>query len=752
MHVLAEPNLTALSGETASFLVGGEFPIPVAQEQGVISVEFKQYGISLAFVPTVMNDGRINMRVRPEVSQLTNQGAVQLSSGNSSITIPALQVRRADTTVELGSGQSFAIAGLLSDSVTQTGTGVPFLGDVPILGALFRSDSFLRAQTELVILVTPFIVRPVSDSAALRVPGEGWKPPNDIERILLLRQSGHADPARARTARTPAVRPSMPRPPWPCMCPAMPGSSCNEALSSPRPAGRLPAVPRRLRGHRSAAPQRSVASRRRQREQYRSRSGKPGRSRLWPRAPARLGWASRRRSRAAAAPGPGETAARQPAVRHQGAIERQQRRTGSRRAQRRGRRVMPDDVGARAPAAAADASVSGRSRPAFVAFIADAESEATLRQGLQDVLPEGLTIHRGNGRAAVAALRKMPTPRVLVVDVAGEEQPLSVLASLSEVVEPDVRVLVVGDRQDVNLYRQLTRGLGVAEYLYKPLSAEVVAQLFGPFLGVTTQATAQVQGGRVVTLTGACGGAGASTLAANLAWHLATEARRHTVLLDPDLHTGTVAMLLAAKTGAGLRTAIETPQRIDELFMERIAQPAGERLAVIAGEEKLTELPVPAANCAKLLLQALRQRYNYVVIDLPFVPQSFTRELLDHARQRVVVLEPTLTAVRDTLRLLALPMGAQQARRALVVLNKLGAPGTMNRRQVEDALQQKIDVVVPFLPRLVVGAATMGVPAAKTRGPFSAAVHDLAREVAAVSLAAPRRRGLAALLSRRAGA
>ena len=189
VHILAEPNLTTVSGEPASFLAGGEFPVPVAQQQNTISVEFKQYGISLAFVPTVLSGNRISMHVRPEISQLTDQGAVQLTAGNSSLVIPALQVRRADTTVELGSGQSFAIAGLLSDNVTHTTNGVPGLGDVPGVGALFRSDSFKRQETEIVILVTPFIVRPASDPAALHVPAEGWRPPNDLERILLLRQS-----------------------------------------------------------------------------------------------------------------------------------------------------------------------------------------------------------------------------------------------------------------------------------------------------------------------------------------------------------------------------------------------------------------------------------------------------------------------------------------------------------------------------------------------------------------------------------
>jgi pilus assembly protein CpaC len=194
VHMLAEPNLTTMSGEPASFLVGGEFPIPVSEQNGSLSVTFKQYGVNLSFVPTVMSDGRINVHVRPEVSELSNQGAVQLTAGTNAISIPALVVRRADTTVEVGSGDSFAIAGLLQETVTHDTSAIPFLGEIPILGALFRSDSFQRNESELVIIVTPFIVRPVSDPAALRQPDEAYRPPTDLERILLLRQVGRAPP------------------------------------------------------------------------------------------------------------------------------------------------------------------------------------------------------------------------------------------------------------------------------------------------------------------------------------------------------------------------------------------------------------------------------------------------------------------------------------------------------------------------------------------------------------------------------
>jgi pilus assembly protein CpaC len=189
--ILAEPNLTARSGETASFLAGGEFPVPVAASStsNTISVEFKPYGVSLAFVPTVLSSDRISMRVRPEVSELTSTGAVSVPLSNTStVTIPGLTVRRAETTIELGSGQTFAIAGLLSKSFTTAMSGLPYLGEVPVLGQLFKSDAFERDESELVILVTPYLVKPVSVAGALRTPMDGFEPPNDVDRVLLLRQ------------------------------------------------------------------------------------------------------------------------------------------------------------------------------------------------------------------------------------------------------------------------------------------------------------------------------------------------------------------------------------------------------------------------------------------------------------------------------------------------------------------------------------------------------------------------------------
>ncbi|KMS60275.1 secretion system protein [Novosphingobium barchaimii LL02] len=179
VSTLAQPNLTALSGETADFLAGGEYPIPISQGLGATSVEYRKYGVSLSYTPTVLANGRISMRVRPEVSELSTEGAVSLGG----YTIPALTVRRTETTVELGSGQSFMIAGLLSNNTANSIQKMPGAGDLPILGSLFRSTGYRRGETELVIVVTPYLVNPV-DGSQIALPTDGFNSPNELQRLL----------------------------------------------------------------------------------------------------------------------------------------------------------------------------------------------------------------------------------------------------------------------------------------------------------------------------------------------------------------------------------------------------------------------------------------------------------------------------------------------------------------------------------------------------------------------------------------
>ena len=186
IRTLAEPNLVSMSGETASFLAGGEFPIPVPADDGRIGIEYRRFGVGLAFTPTVLPDGVINLKVAPEVSQLDPINTVRIAGAE----VPGLRVRRANTTVELRNDQSFAIAGLLQADSSNSRNQVPWLGSVPILGALFSSTRYQQAETELVIIVTPRLAKPVADRSQLRTPLDGRSLPSDADAFLLGQLDG----------------------------------------------------------------------------------------------------------------------------------------------------------------------------------------------------------------------------------------------------------------------------------------------------------------------------------------------------------------------------------------------------------------------------------------------------------------------------------------------------------------------------------------------------------------------------------
>ena len=191
---LAQPNLTALSGDTASFLAGGEIPIPIPAQFGSIAIEYKKYGVGLAFTPTVLNSGQINMVIKPNVSQIDPSHSVTISG----ISIPALTVREASTTVELRDGQSFMLGGLLQNISQTNQNQLPWLGDIPVLGALFRSAAYQKNETDLVIVVTPHVVHPLRPSDPIHTPLDGTLPGNDVDFFLM--GNAEVSPALARLA------------------------------------------------------------------------------------------------------------------------------------------------------------------------------------------------------------------------------------------------------------------------------------------------------------------------------------------------------------------------------------------------------------------------------------------------------------------------------------------------------------------------------------------------------------------------
>lgn len=197
---LASPNLTTISGETATFLAGGRFPIPIATGLGDVSVSYQEFGVSLSYTPTVLSNGRISIRVKPSVSEISSNGAVTLNG----FEIPAISTREAETTVELGSGESFMIAGLMQNNYNSSISKTPGLADVPILGNLFKSDGYRKNETELMIVVTPYLVKPVSDSEIV-LPTDGFKQANDFERVIMNRHSSDGTGDRPKPSVAPPV-------------------------------------------------------------------------------------------------------------------------------------------------------------------------------------------------------------------------------------------------------------------------------------------------------------------------------------------------------------------------------------------------------------------------------------------------------------------------------------------------------------------------------------------------------------------
>ena len=196
---LAEPNLVALSGDTASFLAGGEYPIPVSGSFGQITVDYKKYGVGLAFTPTVLGSSLINLKIEPEVSQIDTTHTIAVSNG---VSVPALIVRRASTTVELRDGQSFVIGGLLQSDNKNAIDQLPWLGSVPVLGALFSSKSYQKNETDLAIIVTPHLVRPARPGDEVRAPTDDTLPPNDVDFFLLGKTEVTRQEARQLTPVT----------------------------------------------------------------------------------------------------------------------------------------------------------------------------------------------------------------------------------------------------------------------------------------------------------------------------------------------------------------------------------------------------------------------------------------------------------------------------------------------------------------------------------------------------------------------
>ncbi|NHN89699.1 AAA family ATPase [Acetobacter conturbans] len=367
-------------------------------------------------------------------------------------------------------------------------------------------------------------------------------------------------------------------------------------------------------------------------------------------------------------------------------------------------------------------------------FVSDQASESVLHEVLDEFQPGNFSISCLSCSVAIAKLRKGASPDVIIIDVSGEEQPVTILVELSNILEPNVKVLVVGERQDANFYRQLTRGLGVAEYLYKPLNRSMVTRFFGPYLAEDEYVPDAARGGRVLGFIGARGGVGTTTIVANFSWYLGEVARRHTLIVDADLYTGAISVLLGVKADGGLRTAFESPQRVDELFVERSAQKIGERCDVLSSQVDISDSISISREGPRHLIDIVKRKYNYITIDIPRGINDFSKEISELSEQKIIVIDASLPALRDVLRYIDYQRRNKNAARPLIVLNKLGEPGTLSLKEISDGLGRPPDVVIPFVPRIVNESEISGYPVAGSKNAFTSGISELVQEAASVSI------------------
>ena len=403
---------------------------------------------------------------------------------------------------------------------------------------------------------------------------------------------------------------------------------------------------------------------------------------------------------------------------------------------------MADDAAPSGQAPGAGTSPEGST---VLAFVADEHSEVALRGGLTEATAI-MVVRRGDIHTAIRVLQNAPSPRALIVDVSHLEDPVEALEELARVCTPETDVMVVGERSDIAFYRDIVRDFGVSEYLHKPLTRDSVAQLFGPVIAGLSTDTDQRRGGRIVAVCGVRGGAGATTLAANLAFDLAEKTRGHVALLDLHLRGGTAALLLGLNPSAGLKLALENPERTDALFLERVAIPVGERLRVIATEEPIDSDPNPSHEGVERLLDILRQRFNQIVVDMPMPPQKAEWHVLARARYRILVVPPDLAGVRDAVAMRQ-ALANMHGGTTVTVLNRAGEPGAMDARMMREGLGNPPDFVIPDLRQPLSQAANMGELAVQSSSAYRRALAPLTQEISGIAVS--RRKGLFARFLRR---
>ena len=381
--------------------------------------------------------------------------------------------------------------------------------------------------------------------------------------------------------------------------------------------------------------------------------------------------------------------------------------------------------------AGTDAAAAIAMRRPIVAFVTDDVSVVALQNGLNGVAQK-LDIRRGSLQAATRFLEKTTELRALLVDVSGVEDPHAGLEALAGVCPPDVIVTAIGDNADIGFYRSLVHGLGISEYVPKPLTRDAVQTLLRPHLAGDEAETDSTRGGQVVAICGAQGGAGATSIAINLAMQLADTTKATVAILDLHLQDGESAVMLGVRPGSGLRIALEDPLRADALLLDRTAIEVDDRVRLIAAEEAIDEdIQITEAGM-RHVLALMRRKFNYIVVDLPTPLPVAMRPVVTIARHIFVLLEPEVTGLRNALALRTTVRQLAGVNRVFTVLNRADRPGGLTRARVTKGLGGAPDMIIPDLGKRMTEAVNLGVPAVRRLPALRRHLAPMVREIAGV--------------------
>jgi len=366
--------------------------------------------------------------------------------------------------------------------------------------------------------------------------------------------------------------------------------------------------------------------------------------------------------------------------------------------------------------------------PTVMVFVSDRDSEGVIRQSLSDLSIEDAVFTNGTVRNATEVLATQPSPRLLIVDLNGTDDPIRRIDELAERCEPSVSVIAIGDRNDIILYRQL-RNAGVAEYFFKPLVRDHIKRICNILLSGGHEDKPLTRGGKLVFVMGVRGGVGATTIAVNAAWRLAAKGQRWVMLVDLDLQNGDAALHLDTLPGHALREALEHPERVDKLFLERGTIHTSQRLDVLASLEPLDEDITLNQDAVLSLLGKLLQRYRFVFVDLPVSSALVPGQLLHQPSTCVLVSNASLSSARELARWRECIGPNTPERRTVCVLNMKGSDGALPEAEFSRAAGQAPDIIIPY-DREVAAASNLGVTATQKCASFNHGLAQLLRDLA----------------------